>query len=139
MKHKFNSYALMTAFCERTQKTFRRETLLGAWNKWRRGTLLGTVELCDHEDTLSDWDCGCSHGCDSCKCTTQCDACGSLFNQRKNVPCSVTLTPIPAEHTCECRTCGKPFDKRDLDQVFAHEHDGAALATGIQGQRVTDD
>lgn len=28
------------------------------------------------------------------------------------------------EHEMTCRECGEPFDKRSLDEVLFHEHDG---------------
>ena len=41
-----------------------------------------------------------------------------------------------SRHFMDCRTCGEPFDMRDLDQVIAHEHDGPHEVTGIVGERL---
>ena len=47
------------------------------------------------------------------------------------------MKPRPdSAHMMKCRTCGLPFDMRDLDQVIAHEHEGPHEVTGIRGSAV---
>lgn len=43
---------------------------------------------------------------------------------------------IPEEHRMVCDECGTHVDMRDLDQVFAHEHEDLRVATDIQGDRI---
>lgn len=39
-------------------------------------------------------------------------------------------------HYMKCDVCGRRFDRRSLDEVLIHLHDGPTLHTGITGKRI---
>ncbi len=45
---------------------------------------------------------------------------------------------VPPIHHMQCKNCSQWFDRRDFDQVIAHEHQGLHEATGIVGELVPD-
>lgn len=74
-------------------KNLKRPGSSRDWRRWLAGDRSLVLTVCYH-DSVREWDCGCSYGCQSCRITHVCSDCGkSFFNNRAwlNEP-SMTLT-----------------------------------------------